>query len=66
MEGVQGSATAAAGALKDVAGAQVITKTLDKMNTVRSLSGPQIDADFQFRKDMLHAAGIGRQLDVEI
>ena len=65
MQGMQGSAAATAGALKDIAGAQVVTKTLDKMNMGSTASGPKVDADYQFRKDVLSAAGIGQKLDIQ-
>ena len=66
MEGIQsagGAASQAQGILKDIAGAQVITKTLDKLHTTQSFNGPKIDADYQFQKDVLSAAGIGTMLD---
>lgn len=67
MEGIQAGAAAAqtSSALKDIAGGQVVTKTLDKMNTAQTVSGPKMDADYQMRKDVLNAAGIGQKLDVE-
>ncbi len=46
---------------KDVAGAQLITKTLDKLNTTGM--GAKVDQDYQFQKDVLNAAGIGNKLD---
>ena len=68
MDGIQGMNTAAVasatkGAIKDTTGAQLITKTLDKMNTAQTLSGPKVNADYQFQKDVLNAAGIGNKLD---
>lgn len=66
MDAVQsaGAATAmATSAIKDTTGAQLISKTLDKMNTAQSMSGPKINADYQFQKDVLSAAGIGNKLD---
>ncbi|MCC8193128.1 MAG: hypothetical protein LIP28_00560 [Deltaproteobacteria bacterium] len=66
MDGIQGASGAASrsqGILRDVAGAQVISKTLEKMNTFQTLSGPAVDAGYQFRKDVLHAAGIGTMLN---
>lgn len=68
MEGLQGTSTAAqAGSmLKDVSDAKLVTKTLDKLNTAQTLSGPKIDADYQFRKDVLAAAGIGKALDAMV
>lgn len=66
MDSVQSAGAAAAmtqSALKDTTGAQLISKTLDKMNTSMSLSGPKIDAGYQFQKDVLGAAGIGTRLD---
>lgn len=61
-----GTASQAAGAIKDVSDAQVVTKTLDKMNTLQTISGPKIDAGYQMRKDMLSGHGIGSKLDVEV
>ena len=63
VQSVSGSASQAQGILKDTAGAQLITKTLDKMNTFQTLSGPKIDAGYQLRKDVLNAAGIGMKLN---
>ena len=66
MDGIlsaSGAASQSQGILKDVAGAQVVTKTLDKMNTFQTVSGPKIDAGYQFQKDVLSAAGIGTMLD---
>jgi hypothetical protein len=66
MDGIQsanGAASQSQSILKDVAGAQIISKTLDKLNTAQSLSGPKIDAGYQFQKDVLNAAGIGTMLD---
>lgn len=60
------SATAAQAASmqKDIAGAQVVSKTLDKLNTTQSGLSSKVDADYQFQKDVLGAAGIGNKLDV--
>lgn len=55
-----------AGALKDTTAGQVIIKTLDKLNTAQSLSGPVVDANYQFRKDVLNTAGIGGKLDITV
>lgn len=66
MDAVQstGAATAmAAGAIKDTTGAQVVSKTLDKLNTAQGMGGPKVNADYQFQKDVLNAAGIGNKLD---
>ncbi len=66
MDAVQGTNAAAAlaqGAIKDTTGAQLINKTLDRMNTGMSVGGPQTDAGYQFQKDVLAAAGIGAMLD---
>lgn len=64
MNGISGAASQAEGVLKDTAGAQLIAQTLDKLNTARALSGPAVDAGYQFRKDVLAAAGIGANLSV--
>lgn len=68
MDGIQGmnasvAASATQGAIKDTTGAQVVTKTLDKMNTAQTMGGPKVNADYQFQKDVLGAAGIGTMLD---
>lgn len=70
MTGIQGTdatasaaAGATAGAIKDTTGAQLISKTLDKMNTFQTLSGPKVDSGYQFRKDVLSASGIGTMLN---
>ena len=68
MQGIQGDSDAGRvqGALKDITGAQVVLKTLDRMNTFPTITGPKIDAGYQFRKDVLGAAGIGMNLDAKI
>ena len=63
---MQLAAGAAAGAIRDTTGAQVITKTLDKLNTYSTLSGPMTDANYQFQKDVLSAAGLGQNLDMKV
>ncbi len=60
---VEASGSALAQSLKDSAGAQLITKTLDKLNTAQTLAGPAVNADYQFQKDVLQAAGLGTKLD---
>lgn len=65
MNGISGAASQAQGVIKDTAGAQLISKTLDKLNTAQSLSGPKVDANYQFQKDVLAAAGIGTKLNVK-
>ena len=68
MDGIQGSTASAqaSGVIKDIAGAQLITKTLDRMNTFQTLSGPAVDAGYQFQKDVLSAAGIGTRLNTVV
>lgn len=56
-------ASAASGAIKDTLGAQLVGKTLDRMNTANTLSGPVVNPDYQFQKDVLQGAGLGRKLD---
>lgn len=70
MDGIQGSsgavnaaASLAASVIKDSTGAQLISKTLDKMNTGLTAAGPKVNADYQFQKDVLNAAGIGTKID---
>ena len=57
------SAEAIASIIKDDAGAQLINKTLEKLNAGMAISGPVIDSDYQFQKVVLNAAGIGNKLD---
>ncbi len=58
------SGAVAAGALKDTTGAQVISKTLDKLNSVpNGTGGMKLNADYDFQKTVLNAAGIGNKLD---
>jgi hypothetical protein len=59
----QTAASAAAGAIQDTLGAQLIAKTLDRLHTSASLSGPVVDPDYQFQKDVLQSIGIGRKVD---
>ena len=63
VQSVDNAAAQVQGIIKDTTGAQLITKTLDKMNTFQTLSGPKIDAGYQLRKDVLNAAGIGTVLN---
>jgi hypothetical protein len=66
MDALHSTGAAAAltqGVIKDATGARIISKTLDKMNAFQSVSGPNIDAGYQFQKDVLNAAGIGTMLD---
>lgn len=60
------SGSVAAQAIKDSTGAQLISKTLDKLNAGPGVAGPQLEQEYQFQKDVLNAAGIGTQLDVEV
>ena len=66
MEGVNAPSDAAGqvqGMLKDMTAAQVITKTLDRMNEYAARAGMVADTGYQFRKDVLNGAGIARKLD---
>ena len=63
LQGVNGAASQVQGVIKDTTGAQLITKTLDRMNTFQTLGGPRVDAGYQLRKDVLNAAGIGTMLN---
>ena len=60
------SASVASGAIKDTLGAQLVGKTLDKLNTANSFSGPVVNPDYQFQKDVLQGAGLGTKLDAMI
>lgn len=59
MQGIDSTAALAQGAIKDTTGAQLISKTLDKVN----MGAPSVEAGVQFQKDVLGAAGIGTMLD---
>jgi hypothetical protein len=59
------AAATASRAIKDTLGADLISKTLDKLNASAKVSG-QEDQNYQFQKEVLSAAGIGRGLDVEV
>ena len=61
--GVQAATSVAGNAMKDTMGAQLISKTLDKLNTGSSFSGAAVNPDYQFQKDVLSASGIGTKLD---
>lgn len=50
--------------VKDTMGAELINRTIDHMNTSQTLSGPQVNADYQFQKDVLGSMGIGNKLDI--
>ena len=63
---VDSSGAVAARVIKDSTGAQLIAKTLDKLNAWPGMSGSQLNPDYQFQKDVLNAAGIGKQLDTEV
>ncbi len=61
------SGAVAAGAIKDTTGASVITKTLDKMNSVPDgMGGTKLNADYDFQKTVMNAAGIGNKLDAVV
>ncbi len=60
------SGSIAADVIKDATGAQLITKTLDKMNTMQTGSGPQLNPDYDFQKTVLNAAGLGTKLDAMV
>ncbi|MDR2076053.1 MAG: hypothetical protein LBP61_03860 [Desulfovibrio sp.] len=62
----QAAASAAAGAIHDVLGAQLITKTLDRLHTSASLTGAVVDQDYQFQKDVLQGIGLGLKVDAGI
>ena len=65
-QGLSIRASLTEGVLKDATSSQVITKTLDKLNTTKTLSGVAVDTNYQFQKDVLGAAGIGRALDLKV
>ena len=58
------SASQAAGIQKDTTAAQLITKTLEKLNTTQDGLTSKVDSNFQFQKEVLGAAGIGNKLDI--
>lgn len=59
MQGLNSTAALAQGAIKDTTGAQLISKTLDKVN----MSAPAVEAGAEFQKEVMGAAGIGTMLD---
>lgn len=61
--GIENAASLTEGVIKDTTGAQLITKTLDELNTYNTITGPKINHDYQTRKDLLNAEGIGKALD---
>ena len=67
IQGVAGSASAMAkSVLEDTAGAQLITKTLDKVNgSVGPASANGTESTYQFVKDVMGAAGIGMHVDTK-
>lgn len=68
MDSMSGLGSAAASMAKDSLGAQLITKTIDKLNPGSSLSSGQVTADQDFQRAVLSAAfatqGKGTKLDV--
>lgn len=51
--------------IKDSLGAELITKTLDKLNTSSIDSASAMQQSYQFQKDVMAAAGIGNYLDLK-
>ena len=64
--GVQAATSMASKAMTDTMGAQLISKTLDKLNTGSSAAGGAVNPDYQFQKDVLSAAGIGNKIDATV
>ncbi|MDR3177102.1 MAG: hypothetical protein LBU06_11300 [Desulfovibrio sp.] len=62
----QGATSLAQQVIKDTTASDLITKTIDKLNTTGSVSAPRLNPDYQFQKDVLSAAGIGRSLDISV
>ncbi|MDR1490275.1 MAG: hypothetical protein LBS65_07315 [Desulfovibrio sp.] len=62
----QGATSLAQRAIKDTTAADLITKTIDKLNTTGSMSAPRLSPDYEFQKSVLSAAGIGRTLDISV
>ena len=58
------SAGVLASVIKDMTGAQLISQTLDRINTSMALAGPVVNPDYQFQKDVFSAMGIGNKLDI--
>ncbi|MDR2162274.1 MAG: hypothetical protein LBO77_09085 [Desulfovibrio sp.] len=49
--------------MQDSLGAQLISKTLDRLHAARTLSGVAVDPSYQFQKDVLQSIGIGQKVD---
>jgi hypothetical protein len=65
-QAAQAAASVAADAIHDTLGAQLITKTLDRLHSSASLGGAVVDPNYQFQKDVLQGIGIGRKVDAVI
>ena len=63
-EAASASAATANRAIKDTLGAELITQTLDRLNSKSTLTGTAVDAGYQFRKDVLSSMGLGNKLDL--
>jgi hypothetical protein len=59
----QTAAGAASSVMQDSLGAQLISKTLDRLHAARTLSGVAVDPSYQFQKDVLQSIGIGQKVD---
>ncbi|MDR0826694.1 MAG: hypothetical protein LBN33_02290 [Desulfovibrio sp.] len=62
---VQGATSLAQRAIHDTTASDLISKTIDSLNSVPASagSGAALNANYQFQKDVLSAAGIGNKLD---
>ncbi|MDR1124828.1 MAG: hypothetical protein LBM64_02030 [Deltaproteobacteria bacterium] len=50
--------------IRDSLGAQLITKTLDKLNASTTDTASAMQQSYQLQKEVLGAAGIGNYLDI--
>ncbi|MDR1945955.1 MAG: hypothetical protein LBQ51_02150 [Desulfovibrio sp.] len=62
----QGAASLTGQVIKDNTAANVITGTLNRLNAGGLTGAQRMEADYQFQKEVLNAAGIGTKLDVEV
>jgi hypothetical protein len=63
---VQGVTSLASRAIHDNTAANVITGTLNRLNAGGASGDRKLEADLQFQKEVLSAAGIGVGLDVKV
>jgi hypothetical protein len=62
----QGATSLATQVIHDNTAANVITGTLNRLNAGGLTGSQKLEADFQFQKEVLSAAGIGAGLDMRV